>query len=84
MEGSRDDYDHPLFWGMRVSARPLDGLEISVERTAQLCGEGRSCTWDDFWNMFTGNDNAGENVDRGRRAGQPARELGHPLGVADR
>jgi hypothetical protein len=63
MEGSRDDYDHPLFWGMRISARPLDGLEISVERTAQLCGEGRSCTWDDFWNMFTGNDNAGENVD---------------------
>ncbi len=63
MEGSRDDYAHPLFWGMRVSARPLDGLEISLERTAQLCGEGRSCTWDDFWNMFSGNDNAGENVD---------------------
>ena len=63
MEGSRDDYAHPLFWGMRVSARPLDGLEVSLERTAQLCGEGRSCTWDDFWNMFSGNDNAGENVD---------------------
>jgi hypothetical protein len=63
MEGSRDDYAHPVFWGMRISARPLDGLEISVERTAQLCGEGRSCTWDDFWNMFSGNDNAGENVD---------------------
>ncbi len=58
MEGSRDDYAHPVFWGMRVSARPLDGLEISLERTAQLCGEGRSCTWNDFWNMFTGNDNA--------------------------
>jgi hypothetical protein len=48
---------------MRISARPADGLEISVERTAQLCGEGRSCTLDDWWNMFTGNDNAGENVD---------------------
>ena len=63
MEGTRDDYAHPMFWGMRVSARPLDGLEISLERAAQLCGEGRSCTWDDFWNMFSGNDNAGENVD---------------------
>ena len=38
--------------GMRISARPLDGLEISVERTAQWCGEGRSCTWDDFRNLF--------------------------------
>jgi hypothetical protein len=62
MEGDRQDYDHPLLFGMRISARPLDGLEISVERTAQWCGEGRSCTWDDFWNLFIGNDNAGENV----------------------
>jgi hypothetical protein len=63
MEGSRDDYANPMFWGMRISARPLNGLELSVERTAQLCGEGRSCTLDDWWNMFSGNDNAGENVD---------------------
>jgi len=76
MEGSRDDYAHPVFWGMRVSARPLDGLEISLERTAQLCGEGRSCTWDDFWNMFSGNDNAGENVD-------PADEPGNQLASWD-
>jgi len=62
MEGDRDDYDHPVLWGMRVSARPLEGLELSIDRTAQLCGEGRSCTLDDFWNMFTGNDNQGENV----------------------
>jgi hypothetical protein len=63
MEGGREDYDHPLLFGMRISARPLDGLEISLERTAQWCGEGRSCTWDDFWNLWSGNDNAGENVD---------------------
>lgn len=62
MEGDRDDYDNPVLWGMRVSARPLQGLELSIDRTAQLCGEGRSCTFDDFWNMFTGNDNQGENV----------------------
>ena len=63
MDGDRGDYDHPLLFGMRVSARPLDGLEISLERTAQWCGEGRSCDWSDFWNLWTGNDNAGENVD---------------------
>jgi hypothetical protein len=65
MEDDRgiDDYDHPLLFGFRVSARPLDGLEISLERTAQWCGEGRSCSWSDFWNVWWGNDNAGENVD---------------------
>ena len=63
MESGRQDYDHPLLFGFRVSARPLDGLEISIERTAQWCGEGRSCDWDDFWNLWSGNDNAGENVD---------------------
>ncbi len=62
MDGDRQDYDHPLLFGMRVSARPLRGLEISLERTAQWCGEGRSCTWNDFWNLWRGNDNAGENV----------------------
>jgi hypothetical protein len=63
MEGDRQDVNHPLLFGMRVSARPLKGLEISLERTAQWCGEGRSCTWGDFWNLWSGNDNAGENVD---------------------
>jgi hypothetical protein len=51
-----------LLFGFRVSARPLDGLEVSLERTAQWCGEGRSCDWDDFWNLWSGHDNAGENV----------------------
>jgi len=63
MEGDREDYANPLLFGMRFSARPLPGLEVSIERTAQWCGEGRSCDWDDFWNLFWGNDNQGENVD---------------------
>ena len=62
MEGDREDYAHPLLFGFRVSARPLDGLEVSLERTAQWCGEGRSCDWNDFWNLWSGHDNAGENV----------------------
>jgi hypothetical protein len=62
MEGDRNDFPHPLLFGFRVSARPLDGLEISVDRTAQWCGDGRSCSWSDFWNLWTGHDNAGDNV----------------------
>jgi len=72
MDDDRGDYDNPLLFGFRVSARPLKGLEISLERTAQLCGEGRSCSWDDFWNMWWGNDNAGENVDA---ADEPGNQL---------
>lgn len=63
MDGDREDYDHPLLFGFRIAARPLEGLEISIERTAQWCGEGRSCDWSDFWNLWSGHDNAGENVD---------------------
>lgn len=66
MNEQRGDYDHPLLFGFRVTTRPfpqwIDGLEFSIERTAQFCGEGRSCTWKDFWNLWWGNDNAGENV----------------------
>jgi hypothetical protein len=63
MEAGREDFDHPLLFGFRISARPLDGLELSIERTAQWCGEGRSCDGSDFWNLWWGNDNQGENVD---------------------
>ena len=52
MEAGREDYNHPLLFGFRVSARPLDGLEVSIERTAQWCGDGRSCTGSDFWNLW--------------------------------
>jgi hypothetical protein len=69
MEGNRQDFDHPLLWGLRLTARPLKGLELSIERTAQLCGEGRSCTFDDFWNMFTGKDNEGENIAANKEPG---------------
>ena len=56
MEAPRNDYNHPLLWGLRASVRPADGLEISLERTAQWCGEGRDCSWSQFWKVVTGND----------------------------
>ncbi|MCI0362490.1 MAG: capsule assembly Wzi family protein, partial [Phycisphaerales bacterium] len=84
MEDERQDIDHPLLFGMRIaarpfgnvrfgSARPFNGLELALERTAQWCGEGLPCDLNAFWNMFTGNDNAVENVD-------PEDEPGNQLG----
>lgn len=59
MEGDRADYDHPLFMGMRVSFRPLSILEFGLSRTAQFCGEGRTCDYKTIGNMLIGQDNAG-------------------------
>jgi hypothetical protein len=51
-----------LLFGVRLTARPLPQLEFAVSRTAQLCGDGRSCGFDDFGNMLLGKDNRGRNV----------------------
>jgi hypothetical protein len=74
MEEHRQDRDHPLLFGMRITARPfsnlrlgpilpLRGIEFALERTAQWCGEGLPCDLHAFGNVFAGNDNAGETVD---------------------
>ena len=49
------------FFGMRINARPLRGLEIGISRTAQWCGEGRPCGADTFWDLFLGKDNLGDD-----------------------
>ena len=48
------------FFGMRFNFRPHPSLEIGLSRTAQLCGEGRPCGFDTFWDMFWGKDNVGD------------------------
>jgi hypothetical protein len=63
MENHREDRDHPVLMGLRVAARPLKGLEIAFERTAQWCAEGLPCDFEALWNVLAGNDNQGENVD---------------------
>ena len=65
-----------LLWGMRFSMRPLRGLEISLSRTAQWCGEGRPCDLKTFLRLLNGNDNAGANVN-------PEDEPGNQLGGID-
>jgi Capsule assembly protein Wzi len=57
LEGHREDFDHPAFFALRIDARPLESLEVGISRSAQFCGEGRPCSFDDFWNLFWGRDN---------------------------
>jgi Capsule assembly protein Wzi len=59
MDGDRADFDHPLFMGMRVSFKPLPILEFGLSRTAQFCGEGRSCGLGTIGQMLIGQDNPG-------------------------
>jgi hypothetical protein len=57
LDDEREDYASAHFFGMRITWKPHDRVEIGFSRTAQLCGDGRDCGLDTFWDMFTGNDN---------------------------
>lgn len=54
----------PNAWitGVRVNFRPLPSLEIGFNRTAQWCGDDRSCGLSTFKDVVFGNDNVGFNV----------------------
>ena len=52
-----------LLFGMRVTLRPINSLEIGLSRTAQWCGDDRPCGFDAFTDLLLGNDNRGVNVD---------------------
>ncbi|MAS82661.1 MAG: hypothetical protein CMF45_08230 [Legionellales bacterium] len=60
--------DARLF-GLRVTAMPVDGLEIGLSRTAQWCGVSRSCSASTFMDLLLGHDNEGVNVDMGQEPG---------------
>ena len=62
LEGKRSDSNNALLWGFRAAARPLPGFEFSITRNAQFCGDKPPCSLKAFWNVVSGNDNAGENV----------------------
>lgn len=49
----------PYLWGLRVVFKPVQYVEIGLERTAILGGEGRSEDLGTWWKSFTGK---GENV----------------------
>ena len=51
-----------LLFGMRLSLRPLQRLEIGLSRTAQWGGEGRPEDFDTFLDMLRGKDNVGAQL----------------------
>lgn len=57
LDDEREDYANAHFFGMRITWKPHPRLEIGLSRSAQLCGDGRDCGLDTFWDMFTGKDN---------------------------
>ena len=62
MDDEREINDALLF-GLRVSFKPIESLEIGLSRTAQWCGDGRPCDFKTFADLLLGNDNQGINVD---------------------
>ncbi len=70
LDGDREDYPNAHFFGMRITWKPHPRLEIGLSRSAQLCGDGRDCGLDTFWDMFIGNDNDQALED------QPGNQLG--------
>ncbi|HSG63950.1 MAG TPA: capsule assembly Wzi family protein, partial [Gammaproteobacteria bacterium] len=74
--GQLDDarvVDDALLFGLRFTFKPLPSLEIGLSRTAQWCGDGRSCDLSTFGDLLLGLDNRGENVDA---EDEPGNQLG--------
>src|SRR3546814_19632068 len=55
--------EYPLVWDMRLSAAPLDGLEIALMKTVMLCGEDMPCGGDVWWQALRGKA-SGEDPNR--------------------
>jgi hypothetical protein len=58
LEDKRPDIDDALFFGMRVTFQPLQGLEIGLSRTAEWCGTGRPCGLGTFYDLLLAHQNA--------------------------
>jgi len=74
------------FFGMRFTAKPARWLEVGLSRSANWCGDDRPCDLDTFWNLLSGQDNAGDNVaaedEPGNQlAGYDIRVTGAALGI---
>ena len=59
LEKDRKDVPEPYLWGMRLNFKPHPYIEIGLQRTAMLGGEGRSESLKTWWYSFTGQ---GENI----------------------
>ena len=56
LEKDRSDYPRPYLMGMRIDFKPHPYIEIGLERTALLGGEGRPTDASTWWDSLTGNN----------------------------
>ncbi len=59
----------PYLWGMRADFKPSPYIEIGLQRTALLGGEGRPSGFLTWWDSFTGKDENDSNGAGDQRAG---------------
>ncbi|GAB4388168.1 MAG: capsule assembly Wzi family protein [Thermodesulfovibrionales bacterium] len=60
----------PYLWGLRLDFKPVPWVEVGLERTALLGGEGRSEGLGTWWKSFTGKGENEAGVEAGdQRAG---------------
>lgn len=60
---SAQTVEKPLLWGLRITFRPLQSLELGLTRTAQWAGKGRPHDMGTFVDLLAGKDNRGDDVD---------------------
>lgn len=58
---SQQFIEKPLLWGLRISMRPLQSLEIGLSRTAQWAGKGRPHDLGTFGDLLVGKDNGDDS-----------------------
>ncbi|WP_290593959.1 MULTISPECIES: capsule assembly Wzi family protein [unclassified Ketobacter] len=73
LENNRE-ISHALLWGLRITFRPIQPLEIGLTRTAQWGGEGRPRDFSTFTDLLLGRDNRGDEGIEQRN--EPGNQLG--------
>jgi hypothetical protein len=51
----------PHLYGIRLAFKPSQYIEIGLEKTAILCGEGRPCDWKTWFDSLTGQSHGGQD-----------------------
>jgi hypothetical protein len=70
LEKDRKDVPHPYLLGTRLNFKPLPYIEIGLEKTAMLGGEGRPESLKVWWYSFIGRGNKVNGIDSSdQRAG---------------
>ena len=80
MESDRSVPDVRLI-GMRLTLRPLRGLDLGFSRAIMLGGKGYSSDWSTFWDAFIGNDNSYDGSDPGNQIAAIDIRYGFPVGA---